>query len=97
MRLLECIAVGALGFIQMLLLIIGLAIIVICGMRLVIEAFRSSILWGVAVLCIHPLMIVFVLRNWRTTKKLFLSSFAGAALIIAGGAIAKAGSIILRH
>jgi hypothetical protein len=96
-RLFGSIAVGALGCLQMLFWIIGATIILICGIRLIIEAFRSGILWGIAVICIHPLIIVYVLLHWRNSGRLFLSSLAGAGLIIIGGIISTYNPIMLHR
>ena len=47
---------------------IGLGIFVIGGIGLLIAAFRTSIIWGLAVLFIAPVAIIYLILHWQDAK-----------------------------
>ena len=47
---------------------VGLGIFVIGGIGLLIAAFRTSILWGLAVLFIAPVAIIYTIFRWQDAK-----------------------------
>lgn len=51
-----------------LVLYVGLGIFVIGGIGLLIAAFRTSILWGLAVLFIAPVAIIYLFVHWQDAK-----------------------------
>lgn len=61
---------------QWQLIVVGFAVVVmgICGIIIIIEAFRASILWGLAVLFFPIAQLLFVATHWSDTKKPFLIS-----------------------
>lgn len=61
---------------------VGILIGCIAGIWLLIEAFRVSILWGLASLFIPVVPLVFVILHWDRARKPFLWSLLGAVLII---------------
>ena len=50
---------------------VGLGIFVIGGVGLLIAAFRTSLLWGLAVLFIAPVAIIYLLVHWQDAKSPF--------------------------
>lgn len=62
---------------------LGLAILVIGGLWLIIEAFKTSILWGLGCLIITPVSLVFIFVHWDRAKSPFILQLVGLALIIA--------------
>ena len=61
---------------------LGLAILVIGGLWLLIEAFTASILWGIGCLLITPVSLVFIFVHWDRAKSPFILQLVGLALII---------------
>ncbi len=61
---------------------LGLAILVIGGLWLLIEAFTTSILWGIGCLLITPVSLVFIFVHWDRAKSPFILQLVGLALII---------------
>ena len=51
-----------------LILYLGLAVFFIGGIGFLIAAFRTSILWGLAVLFIAPVAIVYLIVHWQDAK-----------------------------
>lgn len=49
-------------------LYVGLGIFVIGGIGMLIAAFRTSILWGLAVLFITPVEIIYLIVHWQDAK-----------------------------
>lgn len=67
------------------------------GLWLLIEAFRSHILWGLGCLFLFPFVqVIFALTHWRRAGVPFLIGLGGSALI-AVGVILGGGGIFRRH
>ena len=66
------------------LVIVGLVLVAIGVLAFVFAAFRESLLWGLGVLFIPPLALVFLLVHWRVAKHGFLIKLWGLALIVLG-------------
>lgn len=49
-------------------LYVGFGIFVIGGIGLLIAAFRTSILWGLAVFFITPVAIIYLIVHWQDAK-----------------------------
>ena len=65
-------------------------VLVIASIWVIIQAFQEHFLWGISVVFLHPVWIVFVVLNWQKSGRPFLLGLAavGALLvecIIAGG------------
>ncbi|WP_240776439.1 excalibur calcium-binding domain-containing protein [Nitrincola alkalilacustris] len=60
---------------------IGLGIFVIGGLGLLIAAFRTSILWGLAVLFIAPVAIIYLIFHWQDAKGPFKLQVFGFAIM----------------
>ena len=56
---------------------VGLGIFVIGGIGLLIAAFRTSILWGLAVLFIAPVAIIYLILHWQDAKGPFKTQVFG--------------------
>jgi hypothetical protein len=56
---------------------VGLGIFVIGGIGLLIAAFRTSILWGLAVLFIAPVAIIYLILHWQDAKSPFKTQVFG--------------------
>lgn len=66
-----------------LMLVGGVVLLVGCVM-FIINAFKVSLLWGLGVLFLAPIGLVFLVKNWRENKKSFFIQLAGAALLVVG-------------
>jgi hypothetical protein len=66
------------------LLIAGYLFIVVGVIAILIEAFRESVLWGVACLLLPVVTFFFVIVHWRVAKTGFMIQFFGLALVIIG-------------
>jgi hypothetical protein len=60
---------------------VGLGIFVIGGIGLLIAAFRTSILWGLAVLFIAPAAIIYLIVHWQNAKGPFKIQVFGVIVI----------------
>lgn len=67
-----------------ILLLLG-AVLVLVGMILfLIKAFRVSVAWGLGVLLLAPVGLVFLVKNWKESRTSFLLQLGGAVLLVAG-------------
>ena len=56
---------------------VGLGIFIIGGIGLLIAAFRTNILWGLAVLFIAPAAIIYLILHWQDAKGPFKTQVFG--------------------
>jgi uncharacterized membrane protein YhhN len=61
---------------------VGLGIFIIGGIGLLIAAFRTSILWGLAVLLIAPVAIIYLIVHWQDAKGPFKLQVFGLLIIV---------------
>lgn len=66
-----------------LLLLGGVLLLVGCVM-FIVNAFKVSVAWGLGVLLLAPVGLVFLVKNWRESKVSFLLQLAGGILMLAG-------------
>lgn len=64
--------------------IIGIIITLVGMVKLLIVAFRESILWGLACLLIPVVSLVFVIMHWENSKKSFLIYVVGLFIMGVG-------------
>jgi hypothetical protein len=64
------------------LMILGCIVAFIGAIRLLIAAFGSSVLWGLGVLLIHPIVLVYVILNWHEAKGPFINYLVGVGIIL---------------
>jgi hypothetical protein len=68
----------------LLVLLLGAAVGLVTLVLLVIKAFQTDVLWGIACLVCWPVTLLFVILHWPETKNVFLVQLIGAALIVCG-------------
>ena len=77
----------ALGILMSLSLIAGVVLYAAGWVGLWIVAFRQSILWGLLVVFIPPLMVVFAFCHWRTARSPVLRLLSRVGLLALGEAL----------
>lgn len=75
-----------------LLIWASIALIIIGGLGFLIAAFKTSIIWGLAVLFIPPAAIVYLVMHWQSAKGAFQLQLLGVAILV-GGSYFSGGSI----
>jgi hypothetical protein len=64
-------------------LVVGILVIVVCHVIFIIAAFTESILWGLGVLFVPLVSLVFLFLHWDQVKKPFLVSIlVGAPMVV---------------
>ena len=66
------------------LIIVGFAVNAVCGIVVLVQAFKTSVGWGLAVMFLPFAALFFVLNHWEETKKPFLGGLGGTALMVLG-------------
>ena len=66
------------------LFLVGFLVYAVCGVIILIKAFRVSAGWGLAVMFLPFAGLIFVINNWKDCKNPFLGSLAGGVLILMG-------------
>ena len=66
------------------LVLVGFAVNFVCGIVILIKAFRVSVGWGLAVMFLPFAGLFFVLNHWKDTQTPFLGGLAGMLLIVLG-------------
>lgn len=72
----------------MFLLGVGFLVNVVCGVMIIVKAFKVSVGWGLAVIFLPFASLIFVINNWQETKGPFLGGIAGMVLAVLGVFIA---------
>ncbi|HJT16433.1 MAG TPA: hypothetical protein VJ853_03550 [Thermoanaerobaculia bacterium] len=62
----------------------GLIIAIVGGIMVLIAAFRESFWWGIGSFLLWPVQLFFVVTHWAESKRGFLTSLCGAAILIVG-------------
>jgi len=70
--------------ISRLILFVGLAICFVSYIWVLVIAFKKDILWGIGCLFISVLTLVFLILNWDTCKKAFLTFMVGLFIFLVG-------------
>ena len=78
---------AVLGFLVVVLVFAGIFLQIFGVVSLWIAAFRQSILWGLLVVFIPPLMVVFAFCHWRTARSPVLRLLSGVGLLALGEAL----------
>ena len=78
---------AVLGILVPVLAIAGIFLQIFGVVSLWIAAFRQSILWGLLVVFIPPLMVVFAFCHWRTARSPVLRFLSGFGLLALGEAL----------
>jgi hypothetical protein len=74
----------------------GLFMMALGAVFFIVAAFRESILWGIGVLCLPILQLVFLVIAWPRAKGPFFMQLYGLAFILLG-IFALAGRLPLVH
>ena len=61
---------------------VGLILLIVGGIWFIVEAFRESILWGIAVILLPIVDIVFLILHWRRAREPFFLQLWGVAIIL---------------
>lgn len=75
----EMVSLGLMG--------VGCLISVVCGIWLLVIAFTTHILWGLAYLFVPFAGLVFVIMHWSKAAKPFLINMLGVGLLVGGVAM----------
>jgi hypothetical protein len=67
-----------------MLFLIGLVIGCIGGLWLILVAFKTNPLWGLAVFFIPGVFLIFGIIYWQDASKPFVMTLIGGGLVIAG-------------
>jgi uncharacterized membrane protein len=74
----------------MIIFYVGLAIFIIGGIGLLISAFKTSILWGLACLLIAPVSLIYLVLYWQDAKNPFFLQLIGLVILFASTFIVSA-------
>ena len=64
--------------------LVGLVIALIFGIQLLIQAFRTSVLWGLGYIFVPFDSLIFVIMHWEQTKAPFLKALIAIPFFIVG-------------
>jgi len=67
----------------------GVLLLIGCIM-FIVNAFKVSVVWGLGVILLAPIGLVFLFKNWRENKTSFLLRLAGLVLVVVGALIGRA-------
>lgn len=76
----------------MLLTAVGSLGMLVFTVQILIQAFRTSIAWGLGSLIIPFVLLVYIAKNWQATKQPFLRLLAGFVLMLIGSTISIFGA-----
>ena len=60
----------------------GFLLMLVGGIAFIVAAFRESILWGLGVMFVPFVSLIFLVLNWSRTKDSFFLQLYGVALIV---------------
>jgi hypothetical protein len=66
------------------LFIAGFVVNLVCGVIIIVKAFKVSVGWGLAVIFLPFAALFFVINHWADTKTVFLVSVGGGVLVFMG-------------
>jgi len=66
------------------LLLVGAVLILVGCVMFLVNAFKVSVAWGLGVLLLAPVGLVFLVKNWKESKVSFLLQLGGVILVVAG-------------
>lgn len=70
------------------IMIVAYAFILVGGIMMLIEAFRESILWGIACLLLPVVSLFFLIVHWNVAKKGFFVQLIGLAVLVLAALVA---------
>ncbi len=66
------------------LVLVGLLLVLFGALSFLFAAFREGVLWGLGVLFLPPLALVFLVVHWRHAKPGFVLKLWGLGILLAG-------------
>ncbi len=66
------------------LMLAGGVLLLIGCIMFIVNAFKVSVVWGLGVILLAPIGLVFLFKNWRENKTSFLLQLAGLVLVVVG-------------
>jgi hypothetical protein len=73
------------------LVLVGLLLMILGVLGFILAAFRESLLWGLGVIFVPPLALVFLIVHWRRVKPAVIIKLWGLVLVMLGAWIADNG------
>lgn len=70
------------------LVLVGLLLVLLGALSFLFAAFREGLLWGLGVLFLPPLALVFLVVHWRRAKHGVVLTLWGLGIALAGMALA---------
>mgnify|MGYP003376251988 CR=1 FL=1 len=70
------------------LVLVGLLLVLIGALMFLVAAFREGLLWGLGVLFVPPLPLVFLIVHWSKARDAFFLKLWGIALLVLGVVVA---------
>lgn len=61
-----------------------LFVFIIAGIGTIIEAFKTSLLWGLGCLLVAPISLLFLVTNWDVAKNPFFLQLVGFGTMLLG-------------
>ncbi len=71
------------------LVLVGGVLLLIGCIMFIINAFKVSVVWGLGVILLAPIGLVFLLKNWRENRTSFLVQLAGLVLVVVGALLGR--------
>ncbi len=62
----------------------GLALFVLGGLGMLLAAFKTGVLWGLALIFLAPAVFVFLFLHWDSAKGPFKLQLTGLLIMVAG-------------
>jgi hypothetical protein len=66
------------------LVLVGGVLILVGFVMFLVNAFKVSVAWGLGVLFLAPIGLVFLVKNWKESKVSFLLQLGGTVLLVVG-------------
>ena len=64
------------------MMLVGGVLLLVGSVMFIVKAFKVSVAWGLGVLLLAPVGLVFLVKNWKESRTSFLLQLAGGALVI---------------
>ncbi len=68
-------------------IVIGITLAIIGDIMIIIQAFKTSLLWGLGTLFLPIVGLVFIIMYWDKTKKYVMWLFLSIVFFIIGGTL----------
>lgn len=69
---------------EIVLQFLGLGVFVIGGILFLVEAFKTSLLWGFGCIFLTPVTLLYLAFHWATAKRPFAIQMVGLLILLAG-------------